>query len=371
LKGNWLKSTGQKLISEIMKRKSIKLLIAIIILTVVSCNGPDTVVTDFVNTDGSVTRKIEMKSNEGNAEKRFRISDLKVPIDNTWTIRDSIEVGKKGDTTWVKRAEKLFKSAEDINLAYKSDSGANKEFTRHSEFKKRFKWFNTEYRFCEIIDNRFSFEYPVKDFLNKEELNYFYSPDNLKHDKENGSDSLKFRALADTINLKTDKWTAKNLVSGWISEFSKLTAGKSDSGISYQALKSHEDKFVVLIEQNDKNFDSLWKNGILLKELIGKQNALRYKTEADSALSIVSNNLLANFGEYTIRIVMPGKLIGTNGFIDSSRILLWPVKSDFFITGPYEMWAESKMSNKWAWIVSGLFVAFVISGVILRITKKD
>ena len=153
-----------------MKRKSFKLLITIIILIVVSCNEPDTVVTDFVHTDGSVTRKIEMKSNEGNAEKRFRISDIRVPIDNTWTIRDSIEVDEKGDTTWVRRAEKLFKTVEDINLAYKSDSGANKEFTRHAAFKKRFKWFNTEYRFSEIIDNRFSFGYPVKDFLNKEEL---------------------------------------------------------------------------------------------------------------------------------------------------------------------------------------------------------
>jgi hypothetical protein len=354
-----------------MKRKSFKLLITIIILTVVSCNGPDTVVTDFVHTDGSVTRKIEMKSKEGNAEKRFRTSELGVPIDNTWTIRDSIEIGKKGDTTWVKRGEKLFKSVEEINLAYKSDSGANKEFTRHAGFKKRFKWFNTEYRFSEIIDNRFSFEYPVKDFLKKEELNYFYSPDNLKHDKENGVDSLKYRALADTINSKTDKWTAKNFVSGWIVEFSKLTAGKPDSGISYKALKSHEDKFLDLIEQNDKKFDSLWNNGILLKDLIGKQNALRYKSEADSALSIVTNNLLANFGEYTVRISMPGKLIGTNGFIDSSRILLWPVKSDFFITEPYEMWAESKLTNNWAWIVSGLFLAFVLSGVILRVTKKD
>jgi hypothetical protein len=312
-----------------------------------------------------------MKTKEGNVEKRFGISDLRVPIDNTWTITDSIEVGKKGDTTWVRRAEKVFKSVGDINLTYKSDSGVNKEFTRHAGFKKRFKWFNTEYRFSEIIDNRFSFGYPVKDFLNKEELNYFYSPENLKHDKENGPDSLKFRALGDTVNLKTDKWTAKNVVSGWIGEFSKLTVGKSDSGISYQALKSHEDKFVVLIEQNDKKLDSLWGNGILLKDLIGKQNALKYKTEADSALSIVTNNLLANFSEYTVRIVMPGKLIGTNGFIDSSRILFWPVKSDFFMTEPYVMWAESKLTNKWAWIVSGLFLAFVISGVILRITKKD
>jgi hypothetical protein len=35
------------------------------------------------------------------------------------------------------------------------------------------------------------------------------------------------------------------------------------------------------------------------------------------------------------------------------------------------MWAESKTPNTWAWIVSGLFLVFVLSGVAMRIIKKD
>jgi hypothetical protein len=77
-----------------------------------------------------------------------------------------------------------------------------------------------------------------------------------------------------------------------------------------------------------------------------------------------------NFKDYTVRIVMPGKVIGTNGFIDSSQVLLCPVKSDFFLTEPYEMWALSKIPNRWAWIVSGLFLVFVLTGVIIRVIKK-
>jgi hypothetical protein len=40
------------------------------------------------------------------------------------------------------------------------------------------------------------------------------------------------------------------------------------------------------------------------------------------------------------------------------------------MTEPYEMWAESKTPNTWAWIVSGFFLAFVLTGVIVRIIKK-
>jgi hypothetical protein len=63
---------------------------------------------------------------------------------------------------------------------------------------------------------------------------------------------------------------------------------------------------------------------------------------------------------------MPGKVTGSNGFIDSTSVLLWPVKSDYFLTEPYEMWAESKVPNRWAWILSGFFLLFVVTGIIIK-----
>ena len=93
-----------------MKRRSLKLIVSLILMIIVSCNEPETVVTDYVHTDGSVTRKIEMKSIEGDIKKRFNISDIQVPFDSTWSVRDSIEINKKGDTTWIKRAVKQFKN---------------------------------------------------------------------------------------------------------------------------------------------------------------------------------------------------------------------------------------------------------------------
>lgn len=353
-----------------MKRESFKLIVVFILMMVTSCDEPETVVTNYVHPDGSVTRKIEMKSIDGDINKRFKKSDIQVPFDETWTVKDSVELDKKGDTIWVKRAVKEFKNINELNLAYKTDSGANNNFTRNTGFKKKFKWFNTEFRFSERIDKELTFGYPVNLFLNSEELLYFYFPESLKNDKESGSDSLKYKALSDSVKLKTDKWTAKNMVSEWIGEFSELTKEKADGDMSFQSLKSREDKFVTIVEKDDKQLDSLWKNGILLKEFIGEMNALKFKSEADSALTIVTNKLLKEFHNYSVRIVMPGKLIDTNGFIDSSQVLLWPVKSDYFMSEPYEMWAESKVPNRWAWIVSGLFLLFVLTGVIFKILKR-
>lgn len=349
-----------------MKKKSVKLIVSLFLVMAVSCDEPETVVTNYVHPDGSVTRKIEMR----NSKNKFEPEGLQVPFDNTWLVKDTIEIGSEGDTTWIKTAEKLFNNVDEINLTYKIESDINKEISRHAGFNKRFKWFNTEYRFSETIDKKLECDYPLKDFLNEEELSYFYSPESLNYLKQNGQDSLKYRALSDSVNLKTEAWVMKIFVAEWIDEFSKLVAEKAGNDITREWLKEHEHEFLKIVEANDEGSDSLWTEGVLLKEFIGEDYALKYKTEADTAIEKATDNVFLDVKTYSVRIMMPGKVIGTNGFIDSSKILIWPVKSDYFLTESYEMWAESKVPNRWAWIISGLFLVFVLTGVIIRIIKR-
>jgi hypothetical protein len=345
-----------------MKNSKLKIIIATAFAIVASCNEPKTVVTDIIHPDGSVTRRIEIK----NEENKFKASDIQIPLDNTWTVRDSVEISKNGDTVWVKRAEKLFKNVEAINRDYNADSSYNKLITRKAAFSKNFRWFHTGYRFSETIDKKMSNGYPVSDFLNPEELAWFYSPYNINESKRNGPDSLKYKALSDTVKRKTDRWWAKSIVSEWIGGFTRLTAGKAGKELSSESLKAREDEFVRRLETDDKKFDSLWENGVILREYIGEINALKYKAEADSSMNMVVNDVFVNFRDYTLRIVMPGQVTGTNGFIDSTNVLNWPVQSNYFLTEPYEMWAESKVPNRWAWIVSGLFLLFVVTGIIIK-----
>ncbi len=349
-----------------MKNRKLKLIISLALIMTASCNEPETVVTNIVHTDGSVTRRIEMK----NSENKFEVSGLQVPFDNTWTIRDSLEISEKGDTIWVRRAEKLFERVEDINSEYAADSGANKDVVRHAEFGRKFKWFNTEYNFTEIIDSKMKYGYPVSDFLNSDELQWFYRPNNLNVEMKNGSDSLKFRALSDTVDKKLERWYLKCIVSEWIGEFALLTEGNADRDLAKGALKHRENEFVRIVEKDMEHFDSLWSEGTLLREFIGEDNALKYKTEADSAANITTERFWVSYKPYTVKTVMPGRLTGTNGYIDSSGVLLWPVNSDYFLTEQYKMHAESKIPNMWAWIVSGLFLLFVCTGIILRKKRK-
>ena len=357
-----MKEIITNLIFNIMQNRKLKQLIALILVTAASCNQPETIVTNIVHRDGSVTRRIEMR----NSENKFEVSDLQVPYDSTWIIRDSMEFTGEGDTIWVKRAEKLFADIDEINRDYQTDSGANKNIIRYAEFRKKFKWFNTEYNFSEVIEKKMSYGYPVREFLNQEELRWFYSPYKLTDEKKNGPDSLKYRAFNDTVDKKLERWYMKNLVSEWICEFSVLTGERVSNELTKESLKRRENEFVEIVQKDIEHFDSLWQNGTLLREFIGEANAIKYKTEADSAAITATERFWVDFKSYTVRSVMPGKNTDTNGFIDSAGFLLWPVNSDFFLTEPYIMRAESKTPNLWAWLVSGLFLLFVITGIALK-----
>jgi hypothetical protein len=349
-----------------MKRKSIKTVVALLTVMVTSCGEPETVVTNIVYPDGSVTRKLEMRSEDSEIE----MSDVQVPFDSTWIIRDSLEIDEDGDTTWVKRAEKFFTSVNEINMDYMADSSSNRNITRRTEFTRKFKWFNNEYRFTEVIENTMSNGYPVSDFMNEEELDWFYSPEDVAIDKLTGQDSLKYKTLSDSVDAKTEKWIYKSLVSEWIAQFSELAKGKPGHDETVEKLKENEEVVAGLIIEDDEKFDSLWSEGTILKDLIGEENTIRFHADADSALEMISDSFLVDFVPYTLRIIMPGEIIGTNGFIDSTGVPLWPTNSNYFLTEPYVMYAESKTPNKWAWVFSGIFLLFVLAGIIFRLIKK-
>jgi hypothetical protein len=348
-----------------MNLKNLKTSFFVLLLLVVSCDEPETVVTNYIHTDGSVTRRIEMR----NVSAKFDRSKFQVPFDSTWSIKDSIEISAKGDTTWVKRAEKLFASVDDINNVYKTDTTGNSKFTRTAAFTKSFRWFNTIYRFSETIDRQIQNGYPVSDFLNAEELSYFYSPGSLRDEQGRSSDSLKYRSLADSVNKKSEKWMLYSIFSEWISDFSKLTEGKGGKEMISKLRQNEAGCREAIEKKYNEKFDSLWEAGVILRDFVGEENAIKFRTEADSAISMATGKLFNDFKDYSLRIVMPGRLTGTNGYIDSSRMLLWPVASDYFLTQPYEMWAESKVTNTWAWIVSAVFLLFVLTGIIIK-TKK-
>ena len=342
-----------------MKRNSLRTIL-VMLTFLVACNEPQTTVTNILHLDGSVSRVIEMRSSKDN----ISYENMVVPYDSTWVITDTIEVNNEKDTTWIRKAEKLFSDASEITDSYSTEHGLNSKISRHTSFKRKFRWFHTVIRFSEIIDKTFKSGYPLEDFMKKEYLDFFYLPDFVHNEMESGSDSLKYRQLDDSVTAVSDEWTWVALMSEWISEFTNLTVTYNDPAIGKEKLKMREkEKLNLNDDESEEDF---------IKFIIGAENYKKYRVEADSAIAVVLDRWDPNlsFSRYNVKFVMPGKLIGTNGYLLERGGLMWPVRSEFFLTADHEMWAESKITNWWAWIISGTFLIFVVTGLILKMFRR-
>jgi len=345
-----------------------------------SCNYK-TYVINTVHKDGSVTRKVIMK----NSEENFEPVKYRVPVDSTWQTKIDIDINEKGDTSWILTAEKQFASVEEINEEYLNDQGSNRHLKRKARFSKSFKWFTTVFRYSETIDKFMTVTCPASDFLSDEELKFFYLPGNVMSELKNGSDSLKYEALSDTVDTKSEIWLWTSFVRQWIEIFYDLFGNHPDLSIDKEEILTMESDFVkqlIYYEQSEKEKEieqEVKKEEpddieLIVTSMLGKKFYSSFSTEIDSAMSVLETMAepFLSTNNYDMEIRMPCNIIASNGYVntdpdsENSGGILWTVKGEYFLTQQYEMWAESQVNNYWAWIISALFILFVITGFVRR-----
>jgi hypothetical protein len=335
----------------------------------------ETTLINTVHPDGSVTRKIILKDPESPGSKIVDYQASRVPFDSTWTVKDTFELGESGDTTWVREAEKCFADVEEINQTYRSDSGGpNMGFDRSAHFTRKFRWFHTVYRFSEDIGSIMLYGSPVEDYLNKLETEFFYLPDDIADERKNSADSTFYRSLEDSIEYKKLIWMANSGYSEWKNEFKNLSSNKPEIDKVFISLNAEEDEiknriFETLNDTIDDDIDSVFF--LIIQNYLTDEQFEFFKTEIDSSFEIVGKKFEKSmeFQDYSVRFKMPGTLLTTNGFPGKDGEILFKVKNEFFLTQPYSMWAESRITNNWAWVASGIFLLFVIIGLIIRMLK--
>ncbi len=327
----------------------------VFMLFMFSCDEPVTVVTNFVHPDGSVTRRIVTKYKK----KEIEPSLYQVPFDSTWTITTTIEPAEK-DTTWIFTAEKEFNSVDEINLSYQADSGANKMILRSASFSRKFMWFNTFYYYSEKVSKVLNTRLTEENIFSQEELKYFHMPSSMLDSLVNSPDSTAYKLIKAKNDSLEDRYLFTALIEEWMLQYLQL---RPDSGYIIPL----KDKLINQAIENDYNEDSMFI--VNIGEEYYSKNKDLIKLAMNEVDTIFNKALNAKF--YTCETVMPFNLIATNGFVDSTEKVSWPVDSKYFVSQDYVMWAESKKSNKWAWAITGAFVVFVVVGLILRKIKRN
>ena len=255
-----------------MRQKLKAFVLMSFLLFLFSCGGYETHVINTVHKDGSITRKVIVKNDKND----FPFKKFRVPVDSTWQSQITFKLNEKEDTVWIFTAEKEFASAEELNFAYRADSGKNQDLSRTAVFTKKFRWFSTVYRFAEKVDKILTIKCPLSDFYSKEELEFVYLPGFVQEDLKSGSDSLVYTALADSVDTKSEFWLTTSLVKQWTQLLGGLFESNPDVDSTMQILREHEDQLARQITFLDADDDSI------LIATIGEKFFNEHEAEIDS-----------------------------------------------------------------------------------------
>lgn len=322
-----------------------------------SCDAYKTRVVNQVQVDGSIMRSIIIHS----SEPEFEAAACQVPVDSSWSFSEKVEAGEK-DTSWIFTLEKTFVDTEAINAGYREIEHANEHLQRSARFQKSFRWFHTVYRFEEGVGGLLEIRDPgVENYLDREQLGHHLLPASVRDRLENGSDSLHYRALADSIEKHFEDYVFESIYIQWVENLRVLF--KDQGAGSKEQLKLDELESRLLGVPRRWIFEEdLYEDSVLVS-LMGPAFVDRFKAELDSATSMLEDQVDDYLGaeNYDMEIRMPGRIMDTNGYLNSSEDegICWTVSPDHFLVSDYVMWVESRIRNSWAWIVSAAFLLFV------------
>lgn len=346
-------------------------------------------ITTQVMPDGRLLRTVIVK---GDSADIFSGS-FRVPSDSTWEISTRLESRSDKDVNegkvYVYEARKEFKNFQDLNNQFFNDSSFNDHIAIHVNLEKKFNWFYNHYRYTETYSRLFPFRSePVSDYLNDTELkihqadeqDIYYVPeqdsilfvkDTLNLPVLSKTDSLRFKALRDTIEAKFELWQKINIYNDFYHVVTTALKKLHNNSDTVAARKS----FYHWLDA-EKTFETGIENDDAFVNAASSYfNVNPVKLQAANPESFDNFNkkfrvAAYSLETYTNRVLMPGMIINTNAGETNINEASWTFKIDNFYAADYTMTVESRIVNKWFVIGAGIVLIVLIALILLRLFRK-
>jgi hypothetical protein len=358
-------------------------------LGIASCGTNEDMLTE-INPDGSCSRSFTRE-----VDSAFMIGDtaksnpFPVDIDASWKIswsdsNTAVHTGwplktwegndkdknKNTNATAWRKYNSVAEMAEHFRLKKSDDWSAIKP---RYEFNKKFRWFYTYYTYKEIYPKLKTFDkVPFEKFMTSEEAEFWFSgrPDLLK-----GMNGVEIREYIGKLENKYNHWFTNNL---WIVEYDELLKNYNllnDKTISRTRLEQARDsvfnKYAPMADSNGPEMDmeaSLNKyfNTNVFSQLWEKPDGAMKKFEDNS----YNLEFLKYFGRsFSYELLMPGKIIQPDNAILHGDTLIWKLDAYRMVHNDYEIVAQSRKTNTWAFVLSILVGAIAVFSYIYKFKK--
>ena len=321
-------------------------------------------VTTKVNKDGSCVRTIGEFDPRNFKGIDSVIHNLPIPIDQSWKLENI------NDSTAVLTKE--FENVSGLNNLYSSDESELKVYKRKVELKKKFRWFHTVLQYSETYEGLLT-EIPLTNYMSEMEVEVYKLGEPEDHPIFTKLEPKSRKSLSDNIEERFEYWLHDNIYSMAFNDIIEVADSMQlieKQSINVSAVK---DTVKSQIEATDKQmitFSSEEEMNMMdLAELMGKEIGLDSITLIELKEKVNKAKLYEKyeneifFGlmkDYDNKVIMPGLLMDTNAEIVEGDTLIWDVELIKYLDSEFVMFAESKVTNCWAYVLSGFIISIAV-----------
>jgi hypothetical protein len=329
-------------------------LVIILLLFFGACR--EVAVTTKVNPDGSFTRIITVT---GDSADVFR-TDLPFPVDETWvrtSLRDTCD-----STKYTLTYSKSFKNSDELNAEIKNVTGKYRNMERDISITKRSRFFFSYLTFKEVYKSVNPFiMLDYRDYLTEEDIQLFSG--NMI--PVTATDSTRQREASDKVEdflVASAMVEAESVMQNGIKKLNNPLLNPVDVSIYHDSLyKKIKDwdnlKKINLIDNYRK-----WSGNDAFSLL----NDLKPPLFEDFVKKVSMLDTVFITEGYTEEVEMPGLITATNSAMLNGNQVRWEFQPLYVLVRDFEMYAESRVINYWAFILTGIVM---LTLVILLVVK--
>lgn len=348
--------------------KTINLYITLCLLSLLglnSCNIHTYKMTTKVNKNGLIHREILAVADSAYLAGDKSSNPYMFALDDSWK-EEKIDEDK-----FNVKISKDFRNFNEVSAKKNLDLLANPK----ESLSKKFRWFYSYYTYNAVYSS-FNDKIPVSidKYMTDEEQKMWFQGDFTAYGGMNG---IELKDELDNVEDSFWKWYADNMYEMNYKAFEDVLKKQSSPFLSKITIAKDSifKKNVEFIKKNDLTpveFSTLlnkhFNTNYFATFYEENKNSIDTLYKENSASMEVLNSLFENVIIY--QLIMPGKLITTNAPTYNTDTLVWNVDVARILTDDFELYAESKQVNTWAFIITGLLIIAAVFSVAKILRKK-
>jgi hypothetical protein len=326
------------------------LLIIIISLSFSSCKKEYKTKT-VIHEDGSCERTVKLISDD----KEINFKDVRFPVPskgkNGWIVKEEKE--SNDSSKYVYTAYKKFAQLDELNKEYNDKNKYGVEVS----LDKKFRWFYTFMEYKETYKKYFPFNNIIlKEYLTADEYQKYKSGDTSK-----------------VIKDRIDEFMMKNLLAEFWKNLKDSLNVKHPGIISYESVYAKKNEIENWMKSNDKIFSDHELNEASLGKILNIKDVNPLFEVINSIVDNITKEFVDSVtddGDYTNTVAMPGIITASNSTSIKGNEAEWKLNVEKFCFDDFAMTVESRVTNAWAFIITGIAVTILLVLLIIPGLRK-